>query len=78
MDRLEDRYGRCREVDVFIHLTEEGVKELAEASFVVSHAGAADSDPRVVIPPQNGKKEDFASMKECSEELIKKLFLARG
>ena len=78
MDRLVDRYGRCKEVDVFIHLTEVGVQELRDTGFVVTHAGAADSNPRVVIPAHNGNKEDFASLKECSEEVIKKLYQARG
>ena len=78
VQRLEDRYGRCEKVDVFIHLTREGVQELMETGFVVSHAGAADTDPRVVIPPHNGKKEDFARMKECTGQLIEKLYIRRG
>ena len=78
VQRLEDRYGRCEKVDVFIHLTRGGVQELVDTGYVVTHAGAADTDPRVVILPHNGKKEDFARMKECTAQLIEKLFLRRG
>ena len=55
-----------------------GGPELVDTGYVVTHAGAADTDPRVVILPHNGKKEDFARMKECTAQLIEKLFLRRG
>ena len=78
MDRLVDRYGRCLEVDVFINLTREGYAELKECGYVVSHAGAADSGPRVVIPANNGNKEGISLLKECPEELIEKLYRSQG
>ena len=78
VERLEDRYGRCQEVDVFVHLTTEAVQELKEIGYVVSHSGAADTNPRVVIPPNNGNDGGMASLKECPEDLVEKLYRNLG
>ena len=78
VERLTDRYGRCQEVDVFINLTAEGYEELKDVDYVVSHAGAADTNPRVVIPTHGGKKEEFAYLKECSDEVLEKLYKNQG
>ena len=75
---MEDRHKRVFELDVFFHATREAVQELKDTGYVVNHAGSADSDPRIVIPAHNGKKEDFASLKECSDELLEKLYKNQG
>ena len=78
VERLEDRYGRCQEVDVFVHLTKEAVQELKDVGYVVSHSGAADTSPRVVIPPNNGNDGGMARLKECPGELVEKLYRNLG
>ena len=75
---MEDRFGRCEKVDVFIRLTREAVQELKETGYVVSHAGAADTNPKVVIPANNGNKPGLAYLKECPEDLIEKLYRNQG
>ena len=80
VDRLEDRFGRCKEVDVFIHASKEAVDKLIEIGHVVNHAMAADLNPRVALPASMGRdgKSPFASLKECSQELLEKLYLQQG
>ena len=75
---MEDRFGRCQEVDVFVHLTKEAVEELKEVRYVVSHAGAADTSPRVVVPPNSGREERISSLKECTEALVEKFYRNLG
>ena len=80
VDRLEDRFGRCKEVDIFFHATRGAVEKLAETGYVVNHACAADLNPRVALPASMGTdgKPPFANLKECSQELLGKLYLQQG
>ena len=80
VDRLEDRFGRCKEVDIFLHASKTAVDHLVADGYVVNHSFASDMNPRVSLPASLAKdgKPPFARLKECSPELLEKLYLKQG
>ena len=80
VERLEDRFGRCKELDIFIHATKEAVDSLIADGYAVSHTSAADMNPRVALPASVGKdgKPGYAFLKACQQELLEKLYKNQG
>ena len=80
VDRLEDRWKRVKEVDVFFHASQEAVDLLIADAYTVNHAGASDMNPRVALPPSVTKdgKPGFADLKACSPEVLAKLYVNQG
>ena len=80
VERLEDRWKRCKEVDIFIHASKEAVELLIADGYTVNHVGASDMNPRVALPASATKdgKPGFADLKACSPELLAKLYVNQG
>jgi len=77
VQRLEDKFGRCDLVDVWCHITLEGIQYLKEEDCVVN-GPVVDANPRLHIEGTLTKKPGFVELKKCSDELIQKLLKKRG
>ena len=77
VQRLEDKFGRCDLVDVWCHITLEGIEYLQEEDCLVN-GPVVDANPRLHIEGTQTKKPGFVELKKCNADLIQKLLKKRG